>query len=54
MGSNVLIKFGWDPMIIIGEVAWKIVESEILQSALNDPKPNSKNWASKLPYIYVL
>ncbi len=32
----------------------KIVESEILQSALNDPKLNSRNQASKVPHIYSL
>ncbi len=30
------------------------MESEILQSAPNDPKPNSRNRASKVPYIYAL
>ncbi len=28
---------------------WKIVESEIMQSALNDPKPNSSIRAAKVP-----
>ena len=29
----------------------KILTSEILQSAPNDPKPNSRNQASKVPYM---
>ncbi len=32
----------------------KILTSEILQSALNDPKPNSRNQASKVPYTCAL
>ena len=32
----------------------KIVESEILHSAPNDPKPNSRNQASKVPHICPL
>ncbi len=28
-----------------------IVKLETLQSTLNDPKPNSRDQASKLPYI---
>ncbi len=32
----------------------KIVNLEILQSALNDPKPNSMNQASKVTSIYAL
>ena len=30
----------------------KILTSEILQIAPNDPKPNSRNQASKVPYLY--
>ena len=109
MVSNVVIKFGWTPMKIVGEVAFwkipaaygpvlrkiansiifaifgrspkkwqpvrlwylvwnldeldknwersrvlKIVKLEILQSAPNDPKPNSRNWTSKVPYPCAL
>ncbi len=32
----------------------KIVESEILQSTPNDPKLNSRNRTSTVPYIYAL
>ena len=32
----------------------KIVKLEIFQSAPNDPKPNSRNWASKVPYTCAL
>ena len=49
------IKFGW-----IGWKLWeeqrfkKIVKLEILQSSPNDPKPNSSNRSSKVPYICEL
>ena len=47
MVSNVLIKFAWDLMKIVGDL--KIVESEIVHSALNVPELNSMNRASKYP-----
>ncbi len=31
----------------------KLVKLEILQSVPNDPKPNSRNWASKVTYIHA-
>ena len=44
------------PIAILAEIErgaefLKIVKFKILQSAPNDPKPNSRNWASKVPSI---
>ena len=50
--------FAWS-LVEIGWNCWrssvsKIVESEILQRAPNDPKPNSRNQTSKVPCICIL
>ncbi len=47
-------KFGWNWMKTVGGVAFlKLLTSEILQSAPNDPKMNSKNGIWKVSYICI-
>ena len=52
---DILYKVSMNRMKIGREQSFKkIVKLEILQSALNDSKPNSRNRPSKVPYICAL